>query len=77
MPPGRALAITNHCGVRWSTLNLTHQLNLLWTPIAQNLKDFFGFSELTVGVIRCRPKNPKKSFTYPSRSRDDSTDVLG
>jgi len=30
--------------------------------MAQNLKDFFGFSELT--VIRCRPKNPKKSFTF-------------
>jgi len=43
------------------------------------LKDFLGFAKLTVWVISCRSKNPKKSFIFEHsrRSRDDSTDVLG
>jgi len=32
--------------------------------MAQNLKDFLGYFELNVWVIRRRPKYPKKSFIF-------------
>jgi len=47
--------------------------------MAQNLKDFFGFSELHRMGDTLSSKKSKKVFylQHPSRSRDDSTDVLG
>jgi len=47
-------------------INLTHQLNLLRTSMAPNLKDFLGYFELTVWMIRCRP-NSLLSSDYAGR----------